>query len=305
MTRKFLAKYFSSAKTSKFRREIHNFCQKDTETMFEAWERFKEIVRKCQHIGIELWMHYQDFWDRFTPASRRTLSNAVGGPLMKKTLEEIVTILDELSKDANQWPSKSAERRRSTSVHQIDVNTSMQVQLDSMAKEIQKLTLATIQCKPHGACDICGIGHPTHECQASTEEVNAVGNYNAMSQRHPGFSWSSPGGTANKKKGKKGADKKKKEETSRRDESNESEHMLAQPFPQKLYREKLDKQFERFLDMLKQVNVNFLFTEVLSQMPAYAKCLKEIHTKKRKIEETSVVKLTEHYNAILQNKLPQ
>ncbi|XP_070046705.1 uncharacterized protein [Nicotiana tomentosiformis] len=40
-------------------------------------------------------------------------------------------------------------------------------------------------------------------------------------------------------------------------------------------------------------------------MPVYAKLLKEILTKKRKIEETSVVKLTEHCSAILQNKLPQ
>ncbi|XP_070042626.1 uncharacterized protein [Nicotiana tomentosiformis] len=40
-------------------------------------------------------------------------------------------------------------------------------------------------------------------------------------------------------------------------------------------------------------------------MPAYAKFLKEILTKKRRIEETSVVKLTEHCSAILQNKLLQ
>ncbi|XP_070035890.1 uncharacterized protein [Nicotiana tomentosiformis] len=81
--------------------------------------------------------------------------------------------------------------------------------------------------------------------------------------------------------------------------------MPAIPFPQKLYREKLDRKFERFLDILKQVNENLPFTRVLSQMPAYAKFLKEIPTKKRKIEETSVVKLIEHCNVILQNKLPQ
>ena len=72
--------------------------------MFEAWESFKEIVRKCQHSRIELLMELQDFWDGLTPASRKTLSNTAGGLLMKKTLEEIVTILDELSEDANQWP---------------------------------------------------------------------------------------------------------------------------------------------------------------------------------------------------------
>ncbi|XP_070049582.1 uncharacterized protein [Nicotiana tomentosiformis] len=40
-------------------------------------------------------------------------------------------------------------------------------------------------------------------------------------------------------------------------------------------------------------------------MSAYAKFLEEILTKKRKIEKTSVVKLTEHCSAILKNKLPQ
>ncbi|XP_070045959.1 uncharacterized protein [Nicotiana tomentosiformis] len=222
-----------------------------------------------------------------------------------------------------------------------------------MAKKIWKLTLASVQSENHATCDIFGRGHPTHECHASTEEVNNMGNYNfnAIGQKHPDFSWSSPGdkrldshgasikelGTRLRnlekqvgqiatilseripgtlpvdternpkktKKGEKGTEKKKKEENSRRDEYEESKHMLALPFPQKIYREKLYKQFERFLDMLKQVHVNLSFTEVLSQMPAYAKFLKEILTKKRKIEETSIVKLTEHCNAILQNKLPQ
>ncbi|XP_070034745.1 uncharacterized protein [Nicotiana tomentosiformis] len=174
ITRKFLAKYFSSAKTGKFRREIHNFCQSETETVFEAWERFKEIVQKCKHSGIELWMQLQDFWDGLTPATRRTLSNAGRGPLMKKTPEEIVTILDEFSEDANQWPSRIAKRRRLNGVHQVDANTSVQVQLDTMEKEIRKMTLALIHNEPHAACDICGRGYPTHECQASTKEVNTV-----------------------------------------------------------------------------------------------------------------------------------
>ncbi|XP_070047011.1 uncharacterized protein [Nicotiana tomentosiformis] len=86
-----------------------------------------------------------------------------------------------------------------------------------------------------------------------------------------------------KKKGKKRTEKKKKGENSRRDESEERKHMSALPFPQKLYRGKLDKQYERFLDMLRQ----------------------EILTKKRKINETSIVKLTERCSEILQNKLSQ
>ncbi|XP_016491138.1 uncharacterized protein LOC107810823 [Nicotiana tabacum] len=70
--------------------------------------------------------------------------------------------------------------------------------------------------------------------------------------------------------------------------------MPALHFPQKQRREKLDKQFEHFLEVFKQVHVNIPFTKVLSQMPAYAKFVKEILSEKRKVEETSVVKLTEH-----------
>ncbi|XP_070003386.1 uncharacterized protein [Nicotiana sylvestris] len=334
ITRKFLAKYFSSAKMGKFKREIHNFYPNDTEIVFEACEGFKEIVRKCQHSGIELWMQLQDFWDDLTLASCRTLSNAAGGSLMKKSPEEIAIILDELSEDANHWPSEIAERRRSVSIHQVDTNTSVQVQLDAIDKEISKLALASKHNEPHTTHDICGRGHPTHECQASMEEVNVVGTLPADTEKNhketvnvvtlrSGQVLKGPTPVQKevvpekesrkelkieddkKKKGKKGANKKKKQETSRREEHDVSEHMHALSFLQKLYREKLDKKFERFLDMLRHVNVNLPFTEVISQMTTYAKFLKDILTKKRKIEETSVVKLIEHCSAILQNKLPQ
>ncbi|XP_009586765.1 uncharacterized protein [Nicotiana tomentosiformis] len=80
--------------------------------------------------------------------------------------------------------------------------------------------------------------------------------------------------------------------------------MSALPFPQKMKREKLDKYFGQFLDMLKKLYVNIPFTEVLTQMPAYAKFLKEILSSKRKLEKTTVVKLNAQCSAILQYKPP-
>ncbi|XP_070036776.1 uncharacterized protein [Nicotiana tomentosiformis] len=57
--------------------------------------------------------------------------------------------------------------------------------------------------------------------------------------------------------------------------------------------------------MLKQLCVNIPFTEVLTQMPVYAKFLKEILSSKRKLEEMTMVKLNAHCSAILQNNIPQ
>ncbi|XP_075103637.1 uncharacterized protein LOC142178211 [Nicotiana tabacum] len=88
-------------------------------------------------------------------------------------------------------------------------------------------------------------------------------------------------------------------------EIEESRHMSAPPFPQKMKREKLDKCFGKFLELLKQLYVNIPFKDVLTQMPDYAKFLKEILSSKRKLEETTLVKLNTHCNAILQNRIPQ
>uniref|UniRef100_A0A1S4CXM5 Uncharacterized protein n=1 Tax=Nicotiana tabacum TaxID=4097 RepID=A0A1S4CXM5_TOBAC len=70
-------------------------------------------------------------------------------------------------------------------------------------------------------------------------------------------------------------------------------------------REKLDKCFGKFLEMLKQLYVKILFTEVFTQMLAYAKFLKENLSSKTKLEETKVVKLNTHCSAILHYKIPQ
>jgi hypothetical protein len=47
------------------------------------------------------------------------------------------------------------------------------------------------------------------------------------------------------------------------------------------------------------------FTDILTQMPSYAKFLKEILSNKRKLEEHQTVALTTECSAVLQNNLPQ
>ena len=75
-------------------------------------------------------------------------------------------------------------------------------------------------------------------------------------------------------------------------------------FPQRLCKYKLDEQFEKFLEVFKKLHINIPFAEALSQMPSYAKFMKEILSNKRKLEEHETVMLTKEYSANLQNKLP-
>ena len=76
------------------------------------------------------------------------------------------------------------------------------------------------------------------------------------------------------------------------------------PLPQRFVKAKLDSKFGKFLDMLKKLHVNIPFLDALSQMPLYAKFLKEILSKKRKIDEHETVALGEECSAVVLNQLP-
>jgi len=66
-------------------------------------------------------------------------------------------------------------------------------------------------------------------------------------------------------------------------------YMHPLQFPQRFARGKIESQFGKFLDMLKKLHVNVPFEDALSQMPLYAEFLKEILSKKRKIDEHEMV----------------
>ena len=71
------------------------------------------------------------------------------------------------------------------------------------------------------------------------------------------------------------------------------------PYPQRFQKQKSDKQFSKFLDILKKIHINIPFVDALEQMPNYVKFLKDIISKKRRLEEFETVKLSEECSAIL------
>ena len=53
------------------------------------------------------------------------------------------------------------------------------------------------------------------------------------------------------------------------------------PFPQRFKANKLDKEFEKFVKIFKQLHINIPFADAILQIPSYAKFLKEIMIQKR------------------------
>ncbi|KAH9763478.1 hypothetical protein KPL70_001188 [Citrus sinensis] len=76
------------------------------------------------------------------------------------------------------------------------------------------------------------------------------------------------------------------------------------PFPQRFQKQKQDKQFSKFLEVLKQLHINIPFVEALEQMPNYVKFLKDILARKRRLGEFETVALTQKISHMLQSKIP-
>ncbi|XP_056697511.1 uncharacterized protein [Spinacia oleracea] len=65
------------------------------------------------------------------------------------------------------------------------------------------------------------------------------------------------------------------------------------PFPHRMQKTKVDQQFGKFLAMAKNLEVTIPFTDLISQIPMYAKYLKELITKKRDLGGVERVAITE------------
>ena len=77
------------------------------------------------------------------------------------------------------------------------------------------------------------------------------------------------------------------------------------PFPQRLQKAKLEEKFSKFLNMFKKIEINIPFSEELTQMPHYAKFMKDLVSKKRKFTEEGIVSLNATCSAVIQKSIPE
>ncbi|GJS30183.1 RNA-directed DNA polymerase, eukaryota, reverse transcriptase zinc-binding domain protein [Tanacetum coccineum] len=91
---KFLNRFYPHSKTRKLRKEITNFQQVFGETFTEAWERFKDLLRKCPHHRFSLLHQIDFFYNGLCQADQDSLNSAAGGNLMMRNIQEALTTIE-------------------------------------------------------------------------------------------------------------------------------------------------------------------------------------------------------------------
>ena len=94
------------------------------------------------------------------------------------------------------------------------------------------------------------------------------------------------------------------EETEAKDHRITIETIAPIPYPQRLKKNKRDKQFTKCMEVFKKLHINIPLADALEQMPSYVKFMKDILSKKRRLLDFETVNLIEECSAILQRKLP-
>ncbi|GJR61321.1 hypothetical protein Tco_1503483 [Tanacetum coccineum] len=73
------------------------------ESLYDAWTRYKDLIRKVPHHGLRLWSQIQIFYDHIDRYTQRDIDHAAGGDLMKLSGEEARETIEDCAQCDKQW----------------------------------------------------------------------------------------------------------------------------------------------------------------------------------------------------------
>ncbi|PIN03167.1 DNA-directed DNA polymerase [Handroanthus impetiginosus] len=306
------------------------FRQGVSEIIYETWSRFKKM-----HIQVHTFYH------GLTDGSKDKL-NHLNGDSLSGTTTECYNLLNNFVANHYEKKSERATPSKAAGVIKVDQVTTLNAKIDSLMQFMKNFGVNQVQHTPV-TCEKCGESHHSDQCPHSIESIqflmqekkpsleetlmqfmaSTAANFktietqigqlaNAINSRPQGSLPSNiepnlrqdgkaqyqavtlRNGRELQEVVKEPTKSKGKEVIS---EGNEKE--IKAPLGQKL-----KKQFQKFFAVFKKLHINIPFAEVLKQMRSYVKFMKDILSKKRRLDDYETVVLTEKCSAIIQNKLP-
>ncbi|GKB90790.1 hypothetical protein Tco_0963062 [Tanacetum coccineum] len=138
---KFLSKYCPPAQTAKKMEEINNFQQDPDETLYQAWERFKELLLRCAISSMKV-------------------ADA------KKAIQD-------MADHSQKWHNGTSTRCRSTET--FNGLAAIQARLNNLGREIKQVNEKVYAAQV--GCALCKGSHYTKGCPLKEEEKTLKETY--------------------------------------------------------------------------------------------------------------------------------
>jgi hypothetical protein len=219
MTREFLKKFFSTHKTNTLRKNIMHFSQKENETFFQCWERFKDLLLACPHHGYDTWRVISFFYDGITSNMRQFVEMMCNGEFMSKSSDDAWDYFDLLAENAQVWETTNIIERvkpgpsSKGGLYHLKEEDDVNSRIAKLTRKVEAIELGKTESKAptyfESNCGICETNsHLTKDCptipafqEVLHEQANVANayrrpfsspyseTYNSNWQNHPNFSW--------------------------------------------------------------------------------------------------------------------
>ncbi|XP_075078852.1 uncharacterized protein LOC142164618 [Nicotiana tabacum] len=195
------------------RSQILGFEQRAGETLRQAWERYKKMLRDCPHHCQTDEVLGHTFVDGLDDASKMNLDLACGGSCMARPYSKIQILLNNFTANDNNWQGEGDSRKdikqKSVGLLELDEVSAMRADIAKLANQMTRMTIQQPQPMQHVhqmaiCCELCGDNHMSDMCPTNPESIYYVGqqnrgppnqhaqygnSYNPNWRNHPSFSW--------------------------------------------------------------------------------------------------------------------
>ncbi|XP_074298075.1 uncharacterized protein LOC141628888 [Silene latifolia] len=326
----FYRRYFPPQRTNALRSQITNFTQSAAEDLSEAWARFKKLVRSVPHHRLEQWYLCNQFYNGLLYEQRAVLEAAAQGRFqanvasdkgwslienmaiytadygsprsarteVKENVQQVfsLNILEEIcgrcGEEGHDPISCMADSKRVLAYRKFKQGSSFsELYADLTAAEPQNpIEQGQVRITQAEYNDLKATIHAQKLEQQSSIEV-----FRQMVDRCGSLLFDKdPVNAINLRSGLSygGPDLVKK---------NAETDVLEAPGRLKRVK-KTEPEFARFGEIVRGLNVNVPFIELLKKVPSYLKFMRKILMRKRSVDVVKTVALTEECSAFLQNR---
>ncbi|XP_071695648.1 uncharacterized protein [Rutidosis leptorrhynchoides] len=303
LTNEFINHFFPPSKVERLRMEINGFTQWGDETLYDAWVRFKKILRACPPHDLTKKEYINKFYRGNNALTKQYLDSSSGGVFMYKSPNAAETLLEDISVNTYEWAPSPRDLTRK-SVAQVESDNwqvtlaSLNNQFQIYGKELKKLQQSVVAMQNENVNAITtrsglttkGAEDPHPQPFITQEPLPSfIEEEIGVSKEKRKEKVNSTEGTCNDESGNK-----------RGDEPLKATRPV--PYPKALRKDKLAALYNKFQEMMKNVSVNFSITDVLKGMPNYSRFIKELISQRDKYHDETSFFIEEESNKILASR---
>ena len=134
-----MSRIFPLALTSKRRGEIIVFKQGKEESLFNAWERFNRLLKRCPMHGIDLTTHMDIFFHAMNYTSKGIIDASCYGDFKRRSAEEARQLIEDLAKCNYKAPSEAtgnSSRLRGSGLIELNRMTAIEAKMDAVMNKL-------------------------------------------------------------------------------------------------------------------------------------------------------------------------